>query len=58
MWDIIGLSAVVILMLVALLVEFGWEPASPRWRRAWARLVGIVFGLFIIWMIILFGFIK
>jgi hypothetical protein len=58
MWDILGLTAVVILLVVSVLVALDIEPKDPKWRRRWAWFAGSVLGLFVIWMIILFGFLK
>ena len=58
MWNILGLAAIVVLIVVALLVELDVSPKVPKWRKRWGWFAGTVLGLFVAWMIILFGFIK
>jgi len=58
MLDILGLSAIGILIVVGVALELGLEPRDPKWRRWWRWFSAGVMGLFVIWMIILFGFLK
>jgi hypothetical protein len=58
MWDVLGLTAIFILLVVSVSVGLDLAPKDPKWRRRWAWLAYSVMGLFLVWMVVLFGFIK
>ena len=58
MLDILGIATLIILLVVAVSMELDLAPKNPKWRRRWGWFAYSVMGLFLVWLVLLIGFIK
>jgi bacteriorhodopsin len=58
MWDILGIAAIVILLVVCVSLQLDLAPTNPKWRRRWAWFAYGTMGIFLVWLVVLIGFIQ
>ena len=58
MWEVAAAAVLVMVIVASASLALDIAPKDPQWRRIWAWFAYGMAGIFILWMIILFGFIK
>ena len=58
-WDFLAFVVFAIIFgVVAISLQFDLAPRNPKWRRIWAWFAYGAMGLFLLWMVILIGFVR